>query len=504
MDTKPHPSLSVREDAVFRACKLVVLRKKKNLELRKLKTIRALVDENWPEIQTLLSSLGLPGMANEDVALLLKTLLVDNRFLEGGPGPDEENRHLASESLKHTSDAMDCSSSEDDDLPALNPTNNNRPSVQSLSKVLPQNMPSFASTTPQEQSSIAADGNLEETLERPEQIPHTNSSPGADADCEETRDSLSMHPAEASTTPGNTPLNSNEHPASEQEPINVLTDMPSFAERLPKSTTLRIQMRIQAILEESCYLWTLENFPRICLQNDWECSEDVELHKWVQKVSSQEDVVAILRAKVDGNLQTYLRSFVRLRHAAVHREFFDIPTLMRILDISIIFSATLGKLDGRLTIMEGWLRDALGRAEEEKKVQAEKLKAALAEIRRVIENYNEQRASAQDEVLAYLRESAQVMDDVFYDLGRESGIEGTVSDGLEKSDKSNPKKSVFELKADNETDPVTIAVREDNESFYSSDSIRAMEAIALEESREPIVGQHTKPKNRKWLGIFGY
>ncbi|KAI9662998.1 MAG: hypothetical protein M1821_008045 [Bathelium mastoideum] len=112
------------------------------------------------------------------------------------------------------------------------------------------------------------------------------------------------------------------HDTNAQEQLGSASFL--YPVRFPFPAQHRLLSKAQAILEEACYAFFQERFPKILERNKWDCAELVELPKWKDAFLNLPSEFGAHEFQYKGySLSKFFDSFAWLRNTAVHRERVD-------------------------------------------------------------------------------------------------------------------------------------------------------------------------------------
>jgi len=150
---------------------------------------------------------------------------------------------------------------------------------------------------------------------------------------------------------------------------------------LPYEVQHYILSMIQRMLEEGCYDFASRQIPDTLRQNNWTCSEAVELSTWKKFLPTalpQSAIVPVLNY----SLEDALADAVRIRNAAVHRHLCDNIEIRRMAsqaqDLMLMFSDVMRQ--NRLKRLEVELHCWDAESQDDEETKRNNLQAALQEI----------------------------------------------------------------------------------------------------------------------------
>ncbi|KAI3317001.1 hypothetical protein HD806DRAFT_516348 [Xylariaceae sp. AK1471] len=93
---------------------------------------------------------------------------------------------------------------------------------------------------------------------------------------------------------------------------------PLFPVYLPFQAEHRLLVRLQDLLELTCYDFGKRTMPEILQQRGWDCAESVELNRWVDVLGKNQVVIPDTKS-LKKPLDQLFKSIANIRHTAVHR-----------------------------------------------------------------------------------------------------------------------------------------------------------------------------------------
>jgi hypothetical protein len=150
---------------------------------------------------------------------------------------------------------------------------------------------------------------------------------------------------------------------------------------LPYEVQHYILVMMQRILEEACYDFASRWMPNILNQNNWTCSEAVELSTWKKVLPPAIPPNAIVPVK-NYSLEDALADAVRVRNSAVHRHLCDNVEIRRMAlqaqDLMSMFSDVTRQT--KFHRLWGELDDWDAASQQDLQAARSKLQEALQEI----------------------------------------------------------------------------------------------------------------------------
>lgn len=77
--------------------------------------------------------------------------------------------------------------------------------------------------------------------------------------------------------------------------------------------------KIQSLLEQACFAFGRCALPEVLEARNWDCSEAVELNRWIAEFSARKEQFLAMDAKITRSLEDIFGSVAAIRHTAVHR-----------------------------------------------------------------------------------------------------------------------------------------------------------------------------------------
>ncbi|KAJ3538400.1 hypothetical protein NM208_g5920 [Fusarium decemcellulare] len=122
--------------------------------------------------------------------------------------------------------------------------------------------------------------------------------------------------------------------ASDQESSEGGSNSPKLDVYVPFTVEHLLLSRVQSLLEYAAFYYAQEHMPSVIEDNDWPCPTAGELNLWVPEFRKYLGISESKPPNSEGarEINDILKSAVRIRHIAVHRECVDIEQLQRLLD----------------------------------------------------------------------------------------------------------------------------------------------------------------------------
>ncbi|KAL3465037.1 hypothetical protein BJX64DRAFT_297794 [Aspergillus heterothallicus] len=139
-----------------------------------------------------------------------------------------------------------------------------------------------------------------------------------------------------------------------------------------------ITTTIQRLVEEGCFTYAERHFPRLLVQNGWDCPEAVELTEWV-KLFSQNSSNLVTTKKP---LEELFSNLCALRHSAVHRLRKTAMGVERLAENAQLFLETLNDFNRaeRVSSLRRELKTAIEELQRNKDLLEGKYLAEIKEI----------------------------------------------------------------------------------------------------------------------------
>ncbi|WEW61660.1 hypothetical protein PRK78_007152 [Emydomyces testavorans] len=122
------------------------------------------------------------------------------------------------------------------------------------------------------------------------------------------------------------------------------TQVPSlYPSYVPYRVQHLILSKIQCMLENSCFEFTLKWAPELIAQKGWDCPEAIELNKWTSTMYQQFDKLpdGALDNRYKSDITSVFASLCGLRHSAVHRLHVSVRGIDDMVHNAIIFTGML-------------------------------------------------------------------------------------------------------------------------------------------------------------------
>ncbi|CAG7915471.1 unnamed protein product [Penicillium olsonii] len=164
---------------------------------------------------------------------------------------------------------------------------------------------------------------------------------------------------------------------------------PDINQAIPSLYPVYIQYRcqhlitttIQNLLEESCFEFAQQHFPRILITKGWDCPEAVELTAWTKLISQHPPQPAKGINKPIDELFSLLHE---LRHSAVHRLRKTANSIERLAENAQLFLEALDDLDRseKVSVLRRELKGAIEELKRNKDLLEGKLQTQLKNIQK--------------------------------------------------------------------------------------------------------------------------
>ncbi|KAI9812000.1 MAG: hypothetical protein M1827_004892 [Pycnora praestabilis] len=134
--------------------------------------------------------------------------------------------------------------------------------------------------------------------------------------------------------------------AKDTVPLDTPRPHSLFPAYLPYKLQHHVLTKVQSLLEECCWEFSLKWLPQIASELNWDCPEALELNVFTPILAKQGTTLPLTAFNGDGGIDQFEAFFVtnEIRHAAVHRLRISAAGIQRMVAASIRMAQTLNDI----------------------------------------------------------------------------------------------------------------------------------------------------------------